>query len=241
MSEQDLFNTESPQYVALVWLADWMANIPAQELGRITKRRLIQRWSMAVLYLSLNGPKWLNGSEDWMSEEDACRWLRGNNQGKCNRDLLVETIDLSNNNLRGTLPKEIANLDTTTRLEMDRNDITGPLPEHFGRLRRLVSLDFTRCDLTGTLATSLGNLQSLAVLGLGRNDFSGTIPTEIGRLNNLVYLGLERNDVGGTIPIELTTLVHLEYLALDWNALTGSVPLALKNLSKLRTDRKSVV
>lgn len=236
MSTAALYNTTSSQYAALVWMADWMASIPAAVLGRITKKRLIQRWSLAVLYLELNGPNWLNGSEDWMGNASFCKWLRDNNQGNCNSEFLVENLDLSNNNLRGSLPREIANLGTSiTRMVMDRNDISGPMPEQFGRLRSLVSLDFTRCDLTGTLPTEIGNLQSLAVLGLGRNDLTGTIPTQVGNLTNLVYLGLERNDLGGTIPLELAYLQNLEYLALDWNALTGSVPLDLRNLSKLRS------
>lgn len=213
-----------------------MASIPAAVLGRITKKRLIQRWSLAVLYLELNGPNWLNGSEDWMGNTSYCKWLRDNNQGSCNSEFLVENLDLSDNNLRGTLPKEIANLGSSmTRMVLDRNDISGPLPKQFGRLRSLVSLDFTRCDLTGTVPPELGNLQSLAVLGLGRNDLTGTIPTQVGNLTNLVYLGLERNDVSGTIPTELAYLQNLEYLALDWNALTGSVPPTLRSLSKLRT------
>lgn len=108
MSIYSLFDTNTSQYAALVWLAEWMASIPPQELGRITKRRLVQRWSLAVLYLELNGQNWLVGSEDWMSDEDSCKWLRDNNQGRCNRDDLVESLDLSSNLLIGTLPKEIS-------------------------------------------------------------------------------------------------------------------------------------
>lgn len=230
-----MFDQESVQFEALQWLAQWMASIPTQELGRITKKRLVQRWTLAVLYLSMNGPNWASGADDWMGDGDICDWLTNNGQGNCDLDDLVSSLDLSNNNLRGSLPKEISLLTSMMRLEMDRNDIVGPIPAQFSRLQGLVTIDFTRCDLTGTLPGGFGSLSDLAILGLGRNDFKGTIPTEFGRLQNLVYLGLERNDLSGRIPVELASLANLEYLAMDWNALTGEVPAGLSNLNKLRT------
>jgi hypothetical protein len=108
MSATALSDPTSSQYVASVWLANWMATIPPDELGRITKKRLVQRWALAILYLELNGPNWFNGADDWMGEDDSCDWLTSNNQGSCNSVSLVETLDLSNNNLRGTLPNEIS-------------------------------------------------------------------------------------------------------------------------------------
>ena len=107
-STPELFDQESTQFAALQWLAQWMASIPAQQLGRITKKRLVQRWVLAVLYLSMNGPNWLNGADDWMGDDDACDWISDNSQGSCDGNDLVNSLDLSNNNLRGSLPKELS-------------------------------------------------------------------------------------------------------------------------------------
>src|SRR6476661_3312866 len=46
-------------------------------------------------------------------------------------------IDLSNNNLTGTLPKEIGNLGSLQNLNLFRNNITGSLPVSMGNLKYL--------------------------------------------------------------------------------------------------------
>ena len=106
MSEQDLFNEDSMQFAALVWLQRWMASIRPEFLGSHTKWRIVQRWSLAVIYYSMNGPNWVN-NENWLSGMDFCDWLKSNNQGACQNNEVV-SLDLSSNSLTGTLPKEIS-------------------------------------------------------------------------------------------------------------------------------------
>jgi hypothetical protein len=170
MSISALSDESSSQYVAMVWLANWMATIPPDELGRYTKKRLVQRWALAVLYLELNGPNWLNGADDWMGEDDACDWLINNNQGSCNLDLLVESLDLSNNNLRGTLPSEISLL--SEALCKLPNPVDVP-----------TSGFVFAYALFLTLAHSFHAL--LARLEMDRNFISGPLPQNIGALRQL--------------------------------------------------------
>ena len=115
MSTPELFDESTTEFAALRWLQRWMARIPPQDLGRITKKRLVQRWVLAVLYLNTGGPNWLAGADGWMGDDDACDWITGNSQGSCNEDELVTYLDLSNNNLRGRLPKELSLLTTISK------------------------------------------------------------------------------------------------------------------------------
>ena len=116
MTTPELFDESTSEFAALRWMQRWMASIPAQDLGRITKKRLVQRWVLAVLYLNTGGPNWLTGADDWMGDDDACDWIAGNSQGSCNEDKLVTDLDLSSNNLRGRLPKELSLLTTISKI-----------------------------------------------------------------------------------------------------------------------------
>ena len=107
MSTEDLFDEDSAQFIALEWLSSWMVSIPPRELGSMTKRRIKQRWVLAVIYFTMNGKNWRNGATDWLGNDDACDWISKNNQGNCNEDYLIEVLDLSTNNLLGTIPKEV--------------------------------------------------------------------------------------------------------------------------------------
>lgn len=106
MSMESLFNEESPQFSALQWLQQWMASIPAQELGTWYKWRLVQRWALAVVYYSMDGQNWANAN-DWLGDLDVCDWLQQNNQGSCKMQAVIN-LDLSNNFLNSTLPKELS-------------------------------------------------------------------------------------------------------------------------------------
>ena len=55
---------------------DWLVNnddseglIPSQNSGR-----LLDRYVLAILYLSTNGDGWSRSNEGWMSEASVCTW-----------------------------------------------------------------------------------------------------------------------------------------------------------------------
>jgi hypothetical protein len=169
MSVSALSDQTSSQYIAMEWLASWMATIPPDELGSITKKRLVQRWALAVLYLQLDGPNWFNGANDWMGEDDSCYWLSNNNQGRCNTDNLVETLDLSNNNLRGTLPGELSLL----------SDALGKLPRPSCLIERFVFA------FASSLTADFSYHAPSARLEMDRNSISGSLPQQLGTMRQL--------------------------------------------------------
>ncbi|KAJ9683270.1 hypothetical protein PVL29_019030 [Vitis rotundifolia] len=89
---------------------------------------------------------------------------------------LVNSIDLSDNNLSGKLP-EIRNLSRLGTLNLSINHFTGNIPEDIGSLSQLETLDLSRNQLSGPIPPSMISLTSLNHLNLSYNRLSGKIPT----------------------------------------------------------------
>lgn len=83
-------------------------------------------------------------------------------------DLL--TLDLSNNNLTGSLPGEVRLLTSLRTLNLSYNKFTG-VPAEVGQLKDLEYLDLAHNELTG-LPQELGNLSKLKELILTGNNYS---------------------------------------------------------------------
>lgn len=82
----------------------------------------------------------------------------------------VEILDLSYNNLTGSIPAEIRFLKKLRELNLSNNSLTG-LPAEIGQLSELEVLNVANNKLTG-LPYELGNLKKLRILDLSGNDYS---------------------------------------------------------------------
>ena len=70
-----------------------------------TLRRKIQRESLIALYGATGGANWYD-NEGWLSDSDVCTW-----EGvTCNDSGIVTGLELSFNNLIGTIPTNIGGL-----------------------------------------------------------------------------------------------------------------------------------
>ncbi len=145
----------------------------------------------------------------------------------------LQELELSQNNLTGGIPGELDSLPNLKKLRLRGNQLTGSIPTWLGTHLTLNHLDLHDNSLTGAIPTELGSLSSLVSLGLGNNSLTGAIPTELGSLSSLVSLGLGNNSLTGAIPTELGSLSNLVDLVLINNSLTGAIPSALGNLTKL--------
>lgn len=82
----------------------------------------------------------------------------------------LEILDISNNNLTGTLPGEIRFLKNLKKLKAGSNNMTG-IPAEIGQLSNLEELDYSNNQITG-LPLEIGNLKNLKIFNLTGNDFS---------------------------------------------------------------------
>lgn len=144
----------------------------------------------------------------------------------------VNFLDLSFNQLNGAIPIEIGKLINLTILLLNENQLSGNIPAELTNLLLLEHLDLSINLLDGNIPASIGNLSALKVLHLSENNLSGIIPTEIAKLSYLYELYLDYNHLTGKIPSALGNL-DLLYLGLDYNQLTGEIPSELGNMKRL--------
>ena len=184
--------------------------------------------ALIALYEATDGDNWVS-NQNWLSNRPIGNWY-GVITDENNR---VVDLDLSENELNGTIPSEIGNLIYLEYLYLSENQLSGTIPSALGVLSNLIELSLWSNELTGTIPPVLGRLENLEVLQLGSNELSGPIPTELANLINLEELGLHSNNLIGVIPPQLDKLTNLTALYLGQNKLSGTIPPELGNLTNL--------
>ncbi|CAA6670874.1 unnamed protein product [Spirodela intermedia] len=86
-------------------------------------------------------------------------------------------------------------------LDLSYNNLSGSIPAEIGTLQELAHLDLSSNTLNGSLPPSIGALLKLTgVLNLSCNSISGRIPAAYGNLPVAVSLDLKQNNLSGEIP-----------------------------------------
>ena len=192
------------------------------------------RAALMALYNSTGGPRW-NKNENWGSTLPLDDWYNVNTDA----DGRVTYLALWDNNLRGTLPAELGNLDQLTELPLQDNYLTGSIPD-LGRLTNLTLLRMGNNQLTGKIPASLSNLTKLRYLELWENQLTGPIP-DLRSHTGLVFLDLHGNQLSGNIP-SMSGLEKLEEMRLQDNLLSGPIPdlSGLTSLERLYLERNQL-
>lgn len=196
-----------------------------------------EREALIALYNNTNGDEWENNT-NWKgnkNEPDGFSQIgtEGTWYGITVLGNNVIGVNLTENNLVGTIPTELGNLKFINKLILRSNQLTGNIPSTLGNLRSLTGLYLENNKLTGNIPIELGNLVNLVILVLRDNNLSGNIPAEMGNLKKLERLRLSSNQLTGNIPPEIGELTSLIKLNLDNNSLSGIIPSELGKLSNL--------
>nr|BAJ94009.1 predicted protein [Hordeum vulgare subsp. vulgare] len=109
-------------------------------------------------------------------------------------------LDLSYNNIQGSIPLQVSNLKTLTELHLSSNKLTGEIPKNLDQCYNLITIQMDQNMLIGNIPTSFGNLKVLNMLNLSHNNLSGTIPLDLNELQQLRTLDLSYNHLKGEIP-----------------------------------------
>ncbi|XP_065626611.1 receptor-like protein EIX2 [Quercus suber] len=117
----------------------------------------------------------------------------------------VKIIDLSSNNLSGSIPSEISILSELCFLNLSRNQLIGKIPEKIEIMKKLESIDLSQIHLSGEIPLSLSSLTFLSHLNLSYNNLSGKIPlgTQLQTFDALSYIGNPQL-CGNPLPISCT-------------------------------------
>ena len=132
------------------------------------------RAGLEALYNATDGPNW-TGNTHWLSNEPLSEW-RGVG---VNDDGRVTALSLSNNQLTGEIPVELAQLSQLQELRLYGNQLTGEIPAELGNLAQLNRLYLHGNELNGPIPSWLVNLTELRELSLWSNQLTGTIPPEV--------------------------------------------------------------
>ncbi|CAL5343994.1 hypothetical protein CsSME_00029167 [Camellia sinensis var. sinensis] len=109
--------------------------------------------------------------------ENIMQIMKGNELEYTTSLLYVVNMDLSRNNLIGTIPEELTRLSGLLGLNLSHNNLSGSIPKSINGLKSLESLDFSNNQLSSTIPESMSALNFLSHLNLSYNNFSGHIPT----------------------------------------------------------------
>ncbi|WP_421869440.1 leucine-rich repeat domain-containing protein [Marinoscillum sp.] len=207
--------------------------------------------ALVAIYDALGGDFWFDNSgwkiddvENWVGVETRAYEVEIglDSMGAPVYDTLnfVVGLNLQNNNLNGTIPFEIGDLDSLEYIEFNDNYITGSIPSEIGNLTKLNSLSLG-ANFIDFVPDEIGFLTNLTNLSLWNSEYDDSdifvtdgitsLPEGIGALTNLTSLDLGGNALT-TLPDTIGALVNLEYLYLWGNDLT-SLPASIGNFSTL--------
>ena len=181
------------------------------------------------LFHLTGGPEWIHRT-NWLSDAPLGEWFGVSTDGSGQ----VTGLNLSDNQLSGTIPPALSKLTCLRELNLGGNQLSGPIPPELGQLTNLELVDLWSNQLSGAIPPELGGLTHLQTLNLSGNQLSGPIPPELGEMTDLRDLFLSGNQLSGAIPPELGGLTHLQWLSFWGNQLTGAIPPELGRLTHLQ-------
>ena len=207
---------------------------------------------------STRGLRWSDHT-NWLQDDNLCSWhgIKCYDEGESDQRRVghVKELDLTNNRLVGTLPKEIYELPYISSIVFRENPDLVVVFDNIEaaqylrtfvlsntRVATLVGLEaavgleelhITNLQLAGSFPSEVLALTTLTGLYANYNSFSGSIPTAIGMLTKLEKLYAFDNDLSGQLPTEIGLLTGLKVLTFAHNAFSGSLPSQLSQLEHL--------
>ncbi|CAA3030611.1 Hypothetical predicted protein [Olea europaea subsp. europaea] len=140
-------------------------------------------------------------------------------------------LKLSDNKLRGQIFPKSVDLPDLTLLYLDSNEFSSSIPKSLSTIP-LALLDSSNNFLSDRIPTSMGNMTTLFQLSLSTIQFEGPIPKEICNLNDLSLLDLSKNKLCGSVP-SCFNPSSIRHIYLNDNQLEGELTYAFSNSSSL--------
>ncbi|NOR86743.1 MAG: hypothetical protein GQ527_03950, partial [Bacteroidales bacterium] len=181
-----------------------------------------EKAALIALYNATDGDNWIDNT-NWNSETPLGEWYGVTTD----IDGHVTELNMTNNNLSGTLPSAIGDLTYLSTIRLDGHQLIGEIPVELYTMPNLIYVNLSNNYLSGELSPLIGNMPVIASYIVYNNEFTGTIPIEIGNCVTLSFLDIGDQSLTGEIPIELASLTDLYYLAIRGAGLTGSIPVEL--------------
>jgi hypothetical protein len=139
---------------------------------------------------------------------DNNQMLNGNPSALLSSAVNLRTLSARNTSLIGRFKgSDILALQKMEILDLSKNEISGTIPTEFGDLQLMKKIFLDSNKFSGSIPSELGNVDDLLVLRLGNNLLDGSIPQTLGRLTSLEDMVLTGNDqLLGSVPEELCSV-----------------------------------
>ena len=179
------------------------------------------RTALVALYNATVGPNWTN-STDWLSSSVPIGDWHGVSTGTKGR---VNKLFLHGNNLRGSIPAELGNLDNLRFLDLASNSLDRFDTGRVGQSDQPSEVVAPRQRVDGFDTASVGQPDQPQDAGLRIQQSNGSDTSRPGkpRRTSARYSSTD-NSLTGPIPPELGNLEELQTLELFANSLTGPIP-----------------
>lgn len=117
----------------------------------------------------------------------------------------VITLTLREAGLAGTIPSDLEYCGSLQNLDLSDNNLNGSIPSDICVwLPYLVSIDLSNNKFTGEIPATLANCSFLNSIVLSGNKLSGSIPVQFSNLGRLTRFSVADNDLSGSIPSGLS-------------------------------------
>jgi Leucine-rich repeat (LRR) protein len=248
ITEQHFLNAKSLQYIDLSYNSlrvdistEWTppfrlsrAFFASCQLGPMFPAWL--KWQVSIVYLDISSTGISDTLPQWFPDvfSNAMDLDLSNNQlnGSLPKNLDVMSslsyLDLRSNQLTGEIPPLPRNL---SYLNMSMNSLSGPLPTDCG-FPYLYVLSLFSNQITGHIPRSICQSEDLDILDLSNNLLEGEFPTCFVK-NKITILELSNNSFSGKFPF-VQNCTTLQVLDLAGNKFYGKLPLWIGNLESIR-------
>ncbi|CAL9238306.1 unnamed protein product [Arabidopsis halleri] len=130
----------------------------------------------------------------------------------------------SKNNFTGEIPRSICGLSSLLVLDLSNNNLHGSVPRCLGdHIRSLSYLNLHNNHLSGSLPDIFMNAKELRSLDVSHNRFVGKLPISLNGCLNLEVLNVGSNKINDTFPFWLSSLQKLQVLVLSSNLFHGAL------------------
>eukprot|EP00986_Skeletonema_menzelii_P018835 scaffold26732_cov145-Skeletonema_menzelii.AAC.1 len=188
---------------------------------------------LKAIYKHTNGTKWKEDLHWNNSSKPICAWYGVTCEGGQEDNHTVTELDLSGNNLKGTILSSVFELPSLKRLNVKDNHVFVTF-DKIGMAKNLENLYISNIDI-GNI-DGIGNAPALKELHLTNNDMTGPLPDEIFDLHDtLESLYIAYNSFSGPLSPKFGTMKKLKELYAYGNDLTGKIPAEIAKLDNLET------
>ncbi|XP_071698898.1 uncharacterized protein [Rutidosis leptorrhynchoides] len=133
-------------------------------------------------------------------------------------------LRLFNNKLSGKIPTELLQLPSLSiTLDLSHNQLFGSILIEVGDLKMLDNMDLSFNNLSGSIPNGLGGCIGLTFLSLRGNVLQGSVPSSLTSLKGLEALDILQNNLSGQIK-QFSEQLSLKFLNLSFNDFEGEVP-----------------